>query len=393
MGWSLFVSEPTQGLWHNMNRPLAAILLGVLPFWLFLGASDKRTVNGEVVFESQLNLLGIVMAIIALGLAFTMLRRDGSPGQPPRRWLRSAVVIAAIPLALFQLGYSIGFYSFKDIKIALFGGPAPPPATYSGLNPDLKKFLVERSRTLDQGRLNDVIVNSLLRLTEARIRHNAYADACHRGKWQLEAVSLPVSLSEAGRDAIAESERKLAAERPAPCTEKNAKANITELSDYYARDKDILAIQLAGYDSRFGSEPPPAASTTVPAIEGVPVGLGASVAEAQRIFGSTRQPEPYTSAMGERLALYPADGFALYLSTDKQVASIKLTKPFNGSVGSVRIGDPLITLKRLMGKPTKELFPLDENRAYFYPLPDDVTVRFDASEEEGVQSIMLLKTK
>jgi len=116
-------------LWRNLQRPLAAALLAVLPFWLFLGSVYEQKVNGEMVSESRLNLLGIGMAAIALGLAFSTLRRDDTPGRPPRWWPRTMLAIAVIPVALFQLGYSIGFYTFKDIEIAVFGRHAPPAAT------------------------------------------------------------------------------------------------------------------------------------------------------------------------------------------------------------------------------------------------------------------------
>ncbi|MBP0581841.1 hypothetical protein J8I29_21105 [Labrys sp. LIt4] len=389
------MNEPTQDLWRNLKRPLVAILLGVLPFWLFLGASERRKVNGEVVFESDLNLLGVGMAIIALGLAFTMLRRDGSPGQPQRWWPRTLLVIAAIPLALFQLGYSIGFYSFKDIEIAVFGRPAPPPPDYAGLAPDVKKSVAERSKTQDQGHLHDDIVNTLLRMTEARSRHNAYATACYRGQWQMAETALPGMLGEAGRSQIAERVRSLASEPASPCTPNNARLYITKLSEAYSHDADILAILVAAYEGRFGTAPAAQiVPATPPAIEGVPVTVDASMEEAQRAFGTTSPPQPYTSAGGERLALYPGKGFALYLSDDKKVETIRLDAPFEGKVGGVRIGDSLITLKRLMGEPVGEPFPgtgLD-TLAYLYHLPGGITARFDTSAGDGVQAILLFKT-
>lgn len=97
-------------LWRRLRAPLIAILLGVLPFWLFVGMSQTTTVNGKVVQDSSLNVLGVIMAIAGLVVVFKMLRDDGSFGQPARWWPRTILAILAGLLCAFQVVQSLGLY-------------------------------------------------------------------------------------------------------------------------------------------------------------------------------------------------------------------------------------------------------------------------------------------
>ncbi|WP_395678705.1 hypothetical protein [Inquilinus sp.] len=383
-------------LWHRLRAPLIAILLGLLPFWLFVGMSQTTKINGEVVQDSSLNVLGIVLAVIGIVIAFKMLRDDGSFGQPPRWWARTVLAIVAILLGLFQGVYSLGLVRLSDIEVAIMGRPAPPPSTYAGLDPGLKASTVTRSAALDQGRLRDDIVTTLIRIGQARARHNAYAESCHRGKWQIEAADLPAVLDDADRREIADKEAAAAVEPAPPCAHANARRFMTGLSDDVSQDRDILALQLAAYRDRFGSAAPAAAapSGTGASIDGVPVAPGDSVAQAQQAFRTSELPRPYTSAGNQkRFALYPADGFSLFLTPAGEIDTIRLDKPFAGSIGGVRIGDSLRTLKRLMGETKTKPFSGNPqgSLAYLYTLPNGVTARFDATEERGVEVVFLFK--
>lgn len=104
------VNATQPSLYHRLRRPLVAVLLGVLPFWLFVGMSQTTTVNGKVVQDSSLNVLGVIMAIAGLVIVFKMLRDDGGFGQPTRWWPRTALAILAGLLCAFQVVQSLGLY-------------------------------------------------------------------------------------------------------------------------------------------------------------------------------------------------------------------------------------------------------------------------------------------
>ena len=97
-------------LWPRLRRPLVAILLGILPFWLFIGMSQTTTIDGEVVQDSSLNVLGVILAIAGLIMASKMLRDDGSYNHPPRWWPRTLLAILAGLICAAQIVQSLGFY-------------------------------------------------------------------------------------------------------------------------------------------------------------------------------------------------------------------------------------------------------------------------------------------
>jgi hypothetical protein len=93
-----------------LRQPAIALLLGVLPFWLFVGASSSTTINGQVVQQSHFNVLGLVLAGIGLAMAVRLLWGDF---QAKQNWLpRTGLAILAALVCLAQLGYSVGLYSF-----------------------------------------------------------------------------------------------------------------------------------------------------------------------------------------------------------------------------------------------------------------------------------------
>ncbi|WP_167006868.1 hypothetical protein [Mumia sp. ZJ430] len=101
--------EPTPApldLRDDVVWPLVAIALAVLPFWVFGGSSSTTTVNGEVVSEQSLNLLGLLLAALAIGIGVKRLRMRG--GNPVVRRSLAAVAIVA---GLVQLPISAGLWS------------------------------------------------------------------------------------------------------------------------------------------------------------------------------------------------------------------------------------------------------------------------------------------
>lgn len=101
------VTEPTTQIdqRNDIVKPVVAIALAAAGFLLFGGSYSRRTVNGVVVSESRLNLLGIALAIAAIVLAVKHIRMPGG-----NTTVRRALCGAAIVLAIVQILYSIGVF-------------------------------------------------------------------------------------------------------------------------------------------------------------------------------------------------------------------------------------------------------------------------------------------
>lgn len=96
--------------WKELLRnPAIALVLAVLPIWLFTGAYSSTTINGQVVQESHFNLLGLVMSATGLGMALNVLLGDWRANQ---NWLpRSALAVMAALACIAQFTYSLGLYN------------------------------------------------------------------------------------------------------------------------------------------------------------------------------------------------------------------------------------------------------------------------------------------
>ena len=90
-----------------MRTGLIASVLGLLPFVMFVGASNTTTINGEVVQESHLNILGLVLSAIGLAMAVRGLR---STPQAQRSAPGLALAVVAIVICIVQIGASAGLY-------------------------------------------------------------------------------------------------------------------------------------------------------------------------------------------------------------------------------------------------------------------------------------------
>lgn len=93
-------------MWDIIRRPLIAIALAVAPLWLFFGMSNTLIVNGELVQSSRFNILGVIMAIIALRLAWTSVSAFTRPEAVRTDIRRQMLAGIAGLLAVLQLAYS-----------------------------------------------------------------------------------------------------------------------------------------------------------------------------------------------------------------------------------------------------------------------------------------------
>ena len=95
-------------IWYRLKTPVYALILGILPIWLFAGFGNRLVVNGQLVQDDRFNVLGIILAIIGLTMAFRMLRDDR--GSQYRWGPRTALGIIAALVCIAQIGLSAGLY-------------------------------------------------------------------------------------------------------------------------------------------------------------------------------------------------------------------------------------------------------------------------------------------
>lgn len=86
----------------RFRTPLIILALGVIPFFVFIGASSSTTVNGQVVSDSRFNLAGLVMGLIGAGMAFSALRRPDRDDK-----LRLGLIAVAGLVCLVQVAHSV----------------------------------------------------------------------------------------------------------------------------------------------------------------------------------------------------------------------------------------------------------------------------------------------
>jgi|GEM_PF-2986087 len=83
--------------------PLVGVVLAVVPFWVFGGTTSRTTVNGEVVTEAAVNLLGLVLAAAAVVIGVKRLRQRGG-AVAVRRTLAAVAIVAGLVQVPFSLG-------------------------------------------------------------------------------------------------------------------------------------------------------------------------------------------------------------------------------------------------------------------------------------------------
>lgn len=95
-----------------LRKPAVALVLAILPIWLFTGAYSSTTIDGQVVQESHLNLLGLVLSGTGLGMALEVLWGDWRANQ---NWLpRSALAVVAALACIAQFAYSLDLYNVSN---------------------------------------------------------------------------------------------------------------------------------------------------------------------------------------------------------------------------------------------------------------------------------------
>ncbi len=359
-------------LWHRLRRPLIALILGVLPFWVFMGSVQQTTVNGKLVQDSSFNILGLILAVAGLVMAVKMLRKDGSYDEY-ERWLpRTLLTVVAALVCLFQIGQSAGLYhvnvgkSFETLQSRLLG-PSEPGASNltASLDAETRKRVQDRSATVDQLSLRDDIATTVARIQGSATLYNQYAAACDSGAKRFVLEDMPTLLNADDRIYV-ENARKHAEQSQAAdfhCQRPVTREFMTQwLPNDVLRARASLALQTAAYRSRFGGNDIPG-ETSLPSATGLPVALGDTVEQAQAKFGTTQIPVPLGKGGVTQLVL--ADqGIELRFNPAGEVTFIGVRAPFKDSFLGVKIGDSRRTINRLLGDSwIKAWPPYDETSA------------------------------
>ena len=375
--------------WRRLLRPLIALVLGGLPFWVVGGIFQRTVINGQVVQDSSFNILGIVLAVIGVALVVKMLRSDGAFGQPPRWWPRTGLGILAGLLCLFQLGQSLGFYAVdpvtevRDLRVQLLG--RPEPSSSAGLDRDARTILESRSATADEARLRDDIVTTETRRRTSVVLYNLYSAACAGAYWQIPLGDLPGFLTDDDKAYIETAETEAAQRFDRRCGDKEANERMTGwLVDEIRRLRETAEVQVAAYAKRFPSVARPAATVRSQSLsaEGLPFWLGASVGEVQAALGTTAAPVP-SPGRDETTLESPERGVTVTFTTGGQVAAIRLAKPFSGNINGVMVGDsPRSIDRRLAGAqisafdPRGRTLSAESRMVYSYPLTNGDQISF-----------------
>jgi hypothetical protein len=237
-----------------LRRPLIALILGLLPFLLFVGVSNTVKVNGVVARDDNFNLLGIVLAIAGLSLAVSSLRSRGAFGAA-----RKAAAVVALVACGVQIVASIGLISPRHLIASLIPGSDLPPLAYKGLDPLNRKIPEGILARNDPDATRRAIVNYKASLIgDVRI-HMAYADQCHGGRYRVDmkaVEALPGFLTDENRKELERRTGSAGRLRPEQCSKDRTRYAMGELVDTIHRMSDIVELLVDGYPAQLAGAKP-----------------------------------------------------------------------------------------------------------------------------------------
>ncbi len=161
---------------QSLTTPLVALALAIIPFFVFLGASNTVTLNGEVVADSRFNLGGLIAAVIGLGLVFSTWRSPATSSG-----LRKGLAALAGVLCLVQVANAVDLVRIEPLDWVMPDRDLPA-LEYSGLR-DVDRIHLS-VKTPDAYRRSLASRKSTM-VTDARL-HQAYADLCHGGRYRVD---------------------------------------------------------------------------------------------------------------------------------------------------------------------------------------------------------------
>jgi len=214
-------------------KPLIAIALAIVPFFLFIGSTDTVTVNGAVVSDNRFNLGGLVMAIAGLALVFGVLKPSA-----PKDGARKGIAVIAALLCLVQIANSLDIVRIDPLDWILPDRHLPA-LQYSALADNDYIYLsvktpdaYRRALTREKG---DII-------GEARV-HQAYADLCHGSRYRVDvarAEQMPDYFDEAERADIEHQAQAMVAAATMECSIARSNRLMGEDVDQLKRSMDLF---------------------------------------------------------------------------------------------------------------------------------------------------------
>lgn len=226
-----------------MRKPIIALVLAIIPFFVFFGSHSVVEVNGVVTSESRFNILGIVLGAFAIGMAISVLRQRGT--STGVKVLGGVAALAAVA----QLAVASGMVR---------GNPL------DWINPDrnLPKLTYTPGQNLD-GKIplgNDSLaeikfqaearVTDLIRLSRL---HVAYADLCHGGRYRMDtkaALVIPDIFTDKEKADIVATTDRYKLPPPIACTQPETDKVMGRLVDQMNQDSDAVAAYVRLYNKK-----------------------------------------------------------------------------------------------------------------------------------------------
>lgn len=223
-----------------MRKPLIALILAIIPFFVFFGSESVVEVNGVVTSHSRFNILGIVLGAFAIGMALSVLRqRDASGG------VKALGGVAAL-VAVAQLAVASGMLRGNPLDWINPDRNLPALQYVGGQNLDGKVPVGNDSlgeiKFQTQARVVDLIRLSRL--------HVAYADKCHGGRYRMDtqaALVIPDIFTDKEKADIVATTDRYKLPPPVACTQPETDKVMGRLVDQMNQDMDAVAAYVRLY--------------------------------------------------------------------------------------------------------------------------------------------------
>lgn len=264
----------TRYIWIRLG---VILLLGLLPFFLFIGETASVVENGRVLVDRRWNYLGVVLAATGLILAVLLIvrrslsdRLDAAP--TPFRARLVAGVLGV--LCLMQLALSADLLRMEGLAaqareiwqevaddlsdtIAIWRGlQSPPDRAYAGLSAEDRggyQALAEEEEEPELRRMVAIAQGTVLVLIE---QYDAYSTACFRGRYRLSDLApppFPPRFGEAEREIIRQVRAyHLQRNPPLLCSDAATLTQMRDAAEEAARWREGLGLLLEGYLREFG---------------------------------------------------------------------------------------------------------------------------------------------
>lgn len=227
----------------RLKIPLIALVLGVLPYFVFVGTSQTVDVNGVRVTDNQLNVLGIILGVVGLiaVIRFLLSREQRDLAQ------KVLAAIAALLCAL-QIAASADLVRPMGLLNDWLNPDSDLPAlAYRGPTDGIRE-IAEFDLNSGDPVIDRIVTRSSFMLDKAH-EHMAYAEVCHDARYRIDydrLVAQSAELPEQRRAEIAERAEGMRRSYPTPenCVLFQTNHSMGQLVDQIHADYDVIDILL-----------------------------------------------------------------------------------------------------------------------------------------------------